>query len=329
MKNIKAKSSKKPIIIVNLVLITVLMVVAVYAWFAVNADNHVKMYDIEVHSDNPLQLSFDGTTWSEGLNLNDFAINGKKVLENMKFIEVTGDGSKFNIPTLIQHDNYALPDTSTSSVWKVAAANEDYLDFTVHMRSQDPLDVYFSSASFAEPSSSVVIGADCGNKSSYGDFSKDCIVGALRVAAYKDTDRKFIWITNPEYHLDNVKGSSSYAMEVDKTASTVSATNFTWNNPYTHFYYEVSGTTKTAKSLSSTLANSQVFAGNLPNTESAKPADTRTLLGTLDGTKNADGYYEDTVTFRVWIEGCDTEARRALVNGKFNLTIMLDSFAIQ
>ena len=67
----------------------------------------------------------------------------------------------------------------------------------------------------------------------------------------------------------------------------------------------------------------------MPNTESAKPADTRTLLGTLDGTKNADGYYEDTVTFRVWIEGCDTEARRALVNGKFNLTIMLDSFAIQ
>ena len=128
MKQINRNTKSKLIIIINLVLISVLLVTSVYAWFAINVDNNVKMYDIEVHSDNPLELSFTGKdgTWSSSLDLSQLQrADGTNVLSTMKFIEVTGDGSTFKIPTLIQYEGYALPDTAT--VWKDATPNQDYL----------------------------------------------------------------------------------------------------------------------------------------------------------------------------------------------------------
>ena len=118
----------------------------------------------------------------------------------MKLVEVTGNGTSFRIPQLTQKNNYAIP--NTSGTWTTATANEDYLDFTVYMRSKDRLDVYLSSASAATPASSVVSGANCGNPSNYasGDdsFSKDCVVGALRVAYLNNSSVRYVWITNPE-----------------------------------------------------------------------------------------------------------------------------------
>ncbi len=321
MKQMNKKTKSKLIMLINLVLIAALMVVAVYAWFAVNVDNNVKMYEIEVHSDNPLQLSFDGENWSDSLDLSDLTReDGTNVLSTMKFIEVTGNGSNFLIPTLTQYENYALPDTS--STWKDAVANQDYLSFTVHMRSKDPLNIYVSSESFAEPSSTVFTGPDSENKSSAGDFSKDCIVGAVRVAAFDSAGtRKFVWIPRPDIHLKNDMGSTTFEMETGLTSAPTSNQNsFKWNNSFAHSYYIINGTTKMLTTMSSGLLT------ELPDTTSSEPA--QTLVATLSGTPDSNGYYTGSATFTVWVEGCDTEARRALANGKFNLALMLDSYMV-
>lgn len=327
MKKSEVKSKNKHLIVVNLFLISILMVVGVYAWFASQADNRVDAYDIQVESDNALELSFDQTTWGGTLNLADYKIDNTNVLDSMKFVEVTGEGTNFQIPQLTQKENYA--EVNTSGVWKTATANKDYLQFTVYMRSKDKLNVYLGSGSQATPASSVLTGANCGNPSSYtsGDnaFSKDCIVGALRVAVKDSTDaQKFIWITNPNFHLDNKIGSSDYSMDTKATSTSYSAGTgavgnyFVWNNPYEHYYHTTSGPVK----YSGTLLT------EIPDTQSGIPTATTTQIAQLTGEPDANGYYTSQATFTVWIEGCDTEARRALVDGKFDLTLAIDSFTL-
>lgn len=327
MKKSEVKSKNKHLIVVNLFLISILMVVGVYAWFASQADNRVDAYDIQVESDNALELSFDQTTWGGTLNLADYKIDNTNVLDSMKFVEVTGEGTNFQIPQLTQKENYA--EVNTSGVWKTATANKDYLQFTVYMRSKDKLNVYLGSGSQATPASSVLTGANCGNPSSYtsGDnaFSKDCIVGALRVAVKDSTDaQKFIWITNPNFHLDNKIGSSDYSMDTKATSTSYSAGTgavgnyFVWNNPYEHYYHTTSGL----------VEYSGILLTEIPDTQSEIPTATTTQIAQLTGEPDANGYYTSQATFTVWIEGCDTEARRALVDGKFDLTLAIDSFTL-
>lgn len=329
MKKFNILKNKKFIIIINLFLITILMTVSVYSWFAAMVDNKVDAYEVIVESDDDLELSFTGAegTWSGSLNLADLMKEGTStsVLDSMKFVEVTGNGETFFSPQLIQKNNYAV--VNPSGDWPEAEANQDYLQFTVKMRSKEALNVYLSSDSVASPSSQIVTGENCGNPSSYasGDnaFSKDCIVGALRVSFVNTSSLRKIWIPCPQYHLNNNVGDDDYTMTtnagINSNATYVSTAltegqPYYWNNSYHHYFYD-----------SGKVLNDQIVdvITTLDDTITSIPTSTNTKLTTL--TKNGD-YYVGEATFTVWIEGCDTEARRALVDGKFNLSLVFDSF---
>lgn len=330
MKKTNRNSKTKYLIIVNLLLILSLMTASVYAWFSVNVDNNVNAYEIEVESDNSLELSFttgDNAAWANSLNLNNLTdSNNQKVMETMKFVEITGDGTSFLIPQLEQKGNYVNLDKTKE--WTPAQMNKDYLQFTVYMRSKEALSVYLSSDSAANPCSSTYVGADSGNKSGNGDFSKDCVVGALRVAYQGTGLSKYVWIPKPEFHLDNLKGSETYNMVTNATSTSYSdgtgAVNeaYEWNNPYEHYYYNSSKTFSKASETGLNLVTS------LPKTETPDNAGS-SLLATLTKANANDEYYTGSATFTVWVEGCDTEARRALVGGKLNLSLVLDSFTTE
>lgn len=331
MKISKILKNKKFIIIINLFLITTLMTVSVYSWFASMVDNRVDAYEIQVESDDALELSFTGEngTWGGTLNLADLKLgtSSTSVLDSMKFVEVTGNGETFFSPQLIQKNNYAV--VNPSGDWPDAVANVDYLQFTVKMRSKEQLKVYLSSDSNAAPASQVVTGENCGNPSTYASganaFSKDLIVGALRVSFENASAVRKIWIPCPQYHLNNNVGASDYTMTTNATINS-NATNvkpalvegqpYYWNNSYQHYFYDAD------KVLNTQTGN---VITTLDDTISSVPSSGNTLLTTL--AKNGD-YYEGEATFTVWIEGCDTEARRALVDGKFNLSLVFDTFPV-
>ncbi len=337
MKLFNLKLNKKLIIIINLFLITALMTVSVYAWFASHVDNRVDAYEITVESNNALELSFDGNSWGGALNLADYKdANGDSILKKIKFVEITGDGTEanFQVPQLSQKTNYAEPNTAVA--WSPAYQNQDYLVFTVLMRSKDKMNVYLSSDSLASPASSVLTGENCGNASTYASganaFSKDCVVGALRVGFTNQAGAKHVWITNPEFHLNNTVGSEIYTMDTDATNSTysdgtgVEPGNFIWNQPNVHYYYDKN------KTLKDSLDNDVNFnaLSALPDTVTSNPGiNSSTHIATLDGTPDSNGYYKDSVKFVVWIEGCDTEARRALVDGSFNLSFVFDTYGVE
>lgn len=322
MKKFKRFSKSKMIIVLNLLLILTLMITSVYAWFASQVENSVTAYDIQVESDDALELSFDQETWGGALNLANYMIGDTSVMDSVKLVEVTSDGTNFRIPQLEQKANYA--EVITDGSWANAVSNQDYFEFTVYMRSKDELSVYLSSDSAATPSSTVLTGASCGNPSSYGsgdtNFSRDCVVGALRVSYKNANNKNYIWITNPKFHLNNTVGSATYTMTTNATESSfntgtgASGAEFYWNNPYVHYYYSGSNIT----TYSSTYTLTQIT-----ESVSEKPSGTDTLLANL--TEDGD-YYTGQVTFKIWIEGCDTEARRALVDGKFNLSLVFDTY---
>lgn len=319
MKRINIRSNRKLIIIVNLFLIFSLTVVSVYSWFSAHVDNSVNAYDITVQSPNNLEISFDGEAWGNSLNLASLKTSDGKsnLLDTVKFAEVTGDGESFWIPQLSQQNNYA--EVNTDGNWSQATVNEDYLKFTVHMRSKDKLNVYLSSSSFVTPVASVLTGANCDNPSEYSEgdnaFSKDLIAGAVRVSFLNSADSRYIWIPNPQYHLNNRIGSTEYSMTVNAEATTYAdgigtlGNDFVWNNPFKHYYY-----------------NSEKVVSEYENTLTSLDVSNSTHLASL--TDAAGDYYTASVTFCIWIEGCDTEARRALMDGRFNLSLIFDSYGI-
>ncbi len=304
------------------------MTVTVYSWFATQADNRVDIYEIQVESKNALELSFDQKTWSGSLNLADYKVDGKNVMDSLKLVEITGDGNTFRVPELEQKTEYAV--VKTNGRWEDAKANQDYIDFTVYMRSKDPLNVFLSSDSAAVPTHTVLVGENCENPSSYAKdenaFSKDCIVGALRVSYLNSANTRKIWITNPNFHLTNLMGDSVYTMDTEATATkytngseSTPGNPFYWNNPYHHYYYNAS------YQIQDMTTN---VITELPETITEVPTSADTKIAVLSGTPDANGYYTGEVTFRIWIEGCDTEARRALVDGSFSLSLVFDAFEI-
>ncbi len=322
MKKLNKNFKKKSLIIINLFLIFTLMTVSVYSWFATHVDNRVDAYDVQVHADNDLELSFDGTNWSNSLNIENLIVNDLPVTRLLNMVEITSDGTtSFQKPQLTQNANYA--EVKLDGNWTTATPNKDFLQLNLKMRSVDELNVYLSSDSQALPNS------ESSNLSEQGEFSRDYVVGALRVGFKNAAKTPIVWITNPEYHLNNVVGSSDISLDVNTEAKSYpngtgeKGSNFKWNNPLEHYYYIKNASN--AYELK-TFPESQTFA-ELPETVNSVESDS-TLLVTLSKNNQTDPYYQGEVTINVWIEGCDTEARKALVGGEFSLSLAFDSYPV-
>ncbi len=103
----------------------------------------------------------------------------------------------------------AQPDEDVD--WSQATPGVDYPCFDLYMRMQNPRKIYITETSTLTPLDSVLTWDNETNKSSnpstYGNFSKDCMIGATRFSVYDDTAEnkekvnKLKWITRPDLYL--------------------------------------------------------------------------------------------------------------------------------
>lgn len=296
-------AKKKKLIIANSFLLLFLIAGSVFAWFAVNYNNHVSSNDVTVVADNALQLSIDNTNWSSNINLSN-----EDWFSNVKFTDITGSGNgKFLRPTLEQQVDYASVDDS--GTWKVPAVNLDYVKFTLYMRSKDKLNVYLGADSSVEPVAGTNLkGAGTINKSPFSTaeepFSRDLVVGAVRVSAC-DTgtnNRLFTWIPRPDIYVDAATSAVTYNSIY---------TNVTNGPSYNHQYY-----------ASTTLHN----LNQLDSVVTKKITDTtKQSIASLAKKDDKATYYEGSVDFYIWLEGCDNEARRAFVDGQFKVNLNISA----
>lgn len=329
----------KKLIIANSLLLTFLVAGFAYAWFAVNYGSSVDGDEVEVVADSALEISFSGAdgSWKNYLNL-DATKGGIVDFTNLEFRDITGSGAgSFLRPVLTQEAANAKVDTTQD--WTPPEPGKDYIDFTLYMRSADPLDVYLGDGSQVKPLAreDKLLGltpeeANQYRKSSEGSFSKDLVAGAVRVSAVNSSnEHKFTWIPRPNIYLDlgaeapkpdNTTYDNLISTEATSDINPLTHQAYTNGSPYVHTYYESSKATSTTP-----LDNALTVTGDIIKDEQDSSRDTFTanknklLLASLK--TKVKGYYQDTVRIRIWLEGCDNEARRVFVGGKFKVTLAL------
>ena len=255
-------------------------------------------------------------------------------------IDVTGNGATLIRPSMMygnsqvntDSDDYSIADPnvqyinfdlffrSESTSVPVKLANGSYAIGAAEIKGNGASDVGASSAAALKTSSSA--SSTYGfNPSTYGTFSKDAIVGAVRIAFvpytmdsthvtasnilgktddYLSNAASFVWVPRPDLHANTNDTTSGWTLA-----------NATYPASYTtadakHQYYGIFENSKTTVdyATANTVTPTSLQSGSKQFTS-------------ITGAVKIGSYYYTKVNVRIWIEGTDNEARRAFSGGRF------------
>lgn len=336
---------KRNLIFANVFLLLVLAAGATYAWFALNTTANVDINEVRIIGPGELQMTIadnpNEQDWSPYLLISE----SDDLFKELKMIDVTGEGNgTFYRPKSVGNDGQpAAGDAGTSGgtvTWINVSdgnttettngghdgANKDYIRINLKLRATTPKSGKNIKVSLKPGSKLETVASPSNlqndddpkkieNKSTFGNFSKDYVVGGMRVSAVtvsgESRERKFTWIPRTDVMLkvdSDAQNNNTYQILTDTRITGADATEV-----ITHKYVSPSDSYNTT-----ILDNNSVIAGQIEDTTQ------NTELVTLTGT-NYSGYKDGEVTLYIWLEGCDTEARRALVGGRFRLNLLLDT----
>lgn len=322
-KLVKIKRDTKSLVIKNLIVMAVLIIIAltgVISWFTNKTEATADGINVICEAPKGLKIAVvrhgeeapdvnDETQWSEGeITLTKDAY---PFLKEQSIIEITSDGTDFYKPKLTQENGKAKPDTS--GVWDVAD-KDSYLSIDVYMKTGEDHVVYLNSGTEISPISTTLTGEQSGNKSDDGNFSKDCIVGAVRLSTVSTVNRtddptiKNLWIPAPQIHYDS-----------DKKEVTL---NNTSGDTFKHKYWEVAKNSdgKTGMPQGTTPVE---YEGVITNINNDFKLGENCKFANLTKKQPSDKYATGMTTVNIWVDGEDDEARFAMVGGKFKATIKL------
>lgn len=316
---VKVKRDTKSLVIKNLIVMAVLIIIAltgVISWFTNKTEATADGINVICEAPKGLKIAVvqhgepapdvdDETKWSEGeitLTKEDYPF-----LKEQSIIEITSDGTDFYKPKLTQENGKAKPDTS--SEWDVAD-KDSYLSIDVYMKTGEDHMVYLNSGTEISPISTTLTGEQSGNKSDDGDFSKDCIVGAVRLSTVNSADSKLknLWIPAPQIHYDS-----------DKKEVTLGNTS---GDTFKHKYWKVTKNSdgKTGKPTGTAPVE---YKDVITNTNNDFKLGKNYDFAMLTKKQPIDKYASGMTTVNIWVDGEDDEARFAMVGGKFKATIKL------
>lgn len=328
MKNSTAPNRKTGRMIAKnlIVLFTVALAgfCGIQAWFTDNRSAKANGIEVECQAPDGIEIAVVGhgdpapTKYTVGnitLNKTDYPF-----LKKLQLTEITGDGTYFSKPSLIQSGGQAH--VNPDGEWSEPAANEHYLSFDLYIRSKSQYNISIGKKSTIKPDAPQLTtqdGTGIKNKSKYGNFSRDSVVGAVRfsVVDYKSAppSKKLLWLPAPNILLKQT--TDEYTLSDDMPSG----------ESYSHVYYD---TNRVQHTVSSTdvdkafVVNNDGFDGGKFTYELGQNQNIAQLKKSSD--TDTDPYYGDygaMVTCNMWIEGEDAEARLALVNGKFKVNLVL------
>lgn len=293
----------------------------IQAWFTDNRSAEANGIEVECQAPDGIEIAVVGhdapapteyTTGNITLNKTNYPF-----LEKLQLTEITGDGTFFRKPALIQSGGQANVDTKAE--WSEPTANEHYLSFDLYIRSKSQYNISIGKKSTIKPDAPQLTtqdGTGIKNQSKYGNFSRDSVVGAVRfsVVDYKSAppSKKLLWLPAPNILLKQT--TDEYTLSDDMPSG----------ESYSHVYYD---TNRVQHPVSSTdvdrafVVNNSGFDGGKFTYELGKNKSIAELKKSSD--TDTDPYYGAMVTCNMWIEGEDAEARLALVNGKFKVNLVL------
>lgn len=323
MKNSTAPNRKTGRMIAKnlIVLFTVALAgfCGIQAWFTDKRSAEANGIEVECQAPDGIEIAVVGhggdapakyTVGNITLNKTDYPF-----LENLQLTEITGDGTFFRKPALIQSGGQANVDTKAE--WSEPTANEHYLSFDLYIRSKSQYNISIGQKSTIKPDAPQLTtqdGTGIKNKSKYGNFSRDSVVGAVRfsVVDYKSAppSKKLLWLPAPNILLKQT--TDEYTL----------SDNMPSGESYSHVYYDTNRVQHTVSSTdvdNAFVVNKGGFADGKFTYELGKNQN----IAQLKKSSENDQFYSAMVTCNMWIEGEDAEARLALVNGKFKVNLVL------
>ena len=241
-------------------------------------------------------------------------------LDKLQLTEITGDGTYFSKPSLIQSGGQAH--VNPDGEWSKPTENLHYLSFDLYIRAKSQYNISIGKKSTIKPDAPQLTSQDgtgIKNKSKYGNFSRDSVVGAVRfsVVDYKSAppSKKLLWLPAPNILLTQT--DEGYTLSDDKENGV----------SYSHVYYDKNKKQQTvsdSKVDNAFVVNNKGFVDGKFTYELGQNQNIAQLKKSSD--TDTDPYYGDygaMVTCNMWIEGEDAEARLALVNGKFKVNLVL------
>lgn len=310
---------------ISLLLVTaVLFVFAVWAWFvSESTPAEASGINITMTTANNLQISLDdGTHFRSSIDLmsesdQEFISIDNVILNRLDMKDLTSDGKTFFRPVFNDDENAnRIPDVSQN--WdEVTGDGTVYISEKIVFRTAIASDIYISEntniTTSAESAGLLLTNTapvNIGNMSDFGYFSKDCIVGALRISATTSSG-ELCYVSIPRADVELTKTTST-----DGTKYTVNTGDSVSVNAKAHNYYATSGATGNTEVLYTLTESDKVIDFS---EISSSPIATTTL--------QENGFYEATATVNIWLEGCDSETTRALSGGQY--TIYLDFAAVK
>ncbi|HCF47198.1 MAG TPA: hypothetical protein DER22_07390 [Ruminococcus sp.] len=320
MKNSTAPNRKTGRMIAKnlIVLFTVALAgfCGIQAWFTDKRSAEANGIEVECQAPDGIEIAVVGhdapVPANDKYTVGNITLNKTncKFLENLQLTEITGDGTFFRKPALIQSGGQAHVDTKAE--WSEPTANEHYLSFDLYIRSKSQYNISIGKKSTIKPDAPQLTTQD-------GNFSRDSVVGAVRfsVVDYKSAppSKKLLWLPAPNILLEQT--TDVYTLSDDKENG----------DSYSHVYYNTKKEKKTVSSTdvdSAFVVNNKGFVDGKFTYELGKNKSIAELKKSSD--TDTDPYYGDygaMVTCNMWIEGEDAEARLALVNGKFKVNLVL------
>lgn len=332
MKNSTAPNRKTGRMIAKnlIVLFTVALAgfCGIQAWFTDKRSAEANGIEVECHAPDGIEIAVVGhdapAPANDKYTVGNITLNKANFnfLENLQLTEITGDGTFFRKPALIQSGGQAQVDTKAE--WSEPTANEHYLSFDLYIRSKSQYNISIGKKSTIKPDAPQLTtqdGTGIKNQSKYGNFSRDSVVGAVRfsVVDYKSAppSKKLLWLPAPNILLTQT--DEGYTLSDDKENGV----------SYSHVYYDKNKnkkqqTVSDSKVDNAFVVNNDGFVGGKFTYELGQNQNIAQLEKSLD--TDTDPYYGDygaMVTCNMWIEGEDAEARLALVNGKFKVNLVL------
>lgn len=309
--------------LIVLLTLAVVCFVGIYSWFTNNTKAEAEGINVSCQAPDGVEIAAveHGKVPIASDYKTQLVLDETGFLAKLDMRELTSDGVTFYTPKLKQVNGVAKPDDEDSESWSEANPGVDYLCFDLYMRMQNPRKIYITGASNLTPIDSVLTWegetSASSNPSTYGNFSKDCMIGASRFSVYDENGAektsKLKWITRPDLYLlqDGTEYSVLTGLKYDNQYDT-----------YSHNYWKVTDENGVQKK---TLTTDEKFIASTTNAQGEVQLGKNVEIANLqDVAKSEDGYYYTHVVVNLWVEGEDAEARLALSGGKFKLNLMLD-----
>lgn len=296
------------------IVILCLLTTGTLAWFIFDKTAIIENKgDMQIVAGSRLDISLDdGATWGSNYDV---------TISQTSYPDITGNGKDFICPMFLDaDDNVFADDPNTFRVIDEKNENLYYISLRIKFRTAADTEVYLSNESYVKPKNMEV--SDI-NKSIYGNISRDGIAGAVRVCFSEETvdshgkpmeETRNIWIPNDKYQLyyqaeeakfnQNGSRESSYGYQYLKDGKIES---YTFNDEdYCSRNVTVGG--------AEVLASPTQSEGSTAMVNQAQ----KLLDFSSDTNGGATGVREKTLIVRIWIEGTDREAEKALVGGEMS-----------